>query len=714
MKKEKKVWAITLIVLWWLAPDQTNAQQDSIKTFNLNEVIVSASRQENTLLETPRSVSVISQERIQNSTFNSVGDLLAQEAGVYLVGANQNAGANQSLFVRGSNSNQVVVMMDGVRITDPSSPNNVIDLSELSLTNVERIEMVKGAHSTIYGGSAVGGVVNIITKKNKQEGIHGVISGQAGTFGKSTNTFLQAVDLTYSHKSGVYFNVSQLDQSVNGFNASIDTLKKKTTQPETDNFKKTDRSIKVGYLRGQWDAFASYKRVDQLADIDKGAYQDKTNDKLKFNRDFLNYSVGYQLKPAWKISLIGSWSSSLRTNQNDSSRLATGKYDGNYFKGDYNGTTQTHELQSTFQSGLFKSVMGVGLYKEEMSFRTFFYSSSFGGFSSAVNYDSIHKNVSTGYVFAQTTIRKEEKPFGVTIGGRLSNHSIFGTVDTYEINPFFSFKKTLVYASLSSAFNAPSLYQLYDPSKDAGSLTARGNKDLKAEESVSFELGFKKSFSERTFVTISAFATTTNQSIEYVYVWKKNIPISSLSYSDYLGDAYLNISKQNVHGLEVGGATQLAKRISVRANFTWLEGELQFRPSDINTSKTEENQVQLFSVGSFVTAAEKINSLARRPSLTGFAAVDFQVRSNFSFSIDGRLAGSRFDSVYDPALGPFGALGRANVQAYQLFDVTLNWKLNSHIAVSAKLENIFDVNYAEIAGFSTRGRSGYCKLSFRW
>jgi vitamin B12 transporter len=714
MKKEKKVWAITLIVLWWLAPSKTNAQQDSIKSFNLNEVVISASRQESTLLETPRSVSVINRERIQNATYNSVGDLLSQEAGIYLVGANQNPGANQSLFMRGSNSNQVAVMIDGVRITDPSSPNNVIDLSELSLTNIERIEIVKGAHSTIYGGSAVGGVINIITRKNIQEGLHGVVSAQAGAFGKNTSNFLQTIDLNYSHQDGFYLNASQIDQYVNGLNASVDTVKNSKVRAEADNFRKTDRSVKLGYRQGPWDAFVSYKRVDQMADIDNGAYQDKTNDKLKFVRDFYNYFIGYQLRPGWKISLVGSWSSSLRTNQNDSSRLASGKYDGSYFKGDYGGTTQTHELQTTYKKGLLSSVVGLGLYKEDMSFNTYFYSSSFGGFSSKVNYDSINKNVSTGYLFAQTTLRRDEKPFGVTIGGRISNHSIFGTVGTYEINPFFSLNKSLIYASLSSAYNAPSLYQLFDPSKSFGTITPRGNKELKPEESLSLEVGYKKSFLKDAFVTVSVFNTISNNSIEYVYFWRKNIPISSLSYSDYLGDTYLNISKQTVYGIELGGGGQIAKGISVKGNFTWLESELQFSPSNINTTKTESNQVQLFSVGSFINAFEKVNSLARRPSVTGFAAITFQLRSNLSISVDYRLASSRFDSVYDPKLGPFGALGRLGVQSYHLFDGMLNWKWSSNISVAAKLENIFDVNYAEIAGFSTRGRSMYCKVSFRW
>lgn len=72
--------------------------------------------------------------------------------------------------MRGANSNHTVIMVDGMRLSDPSSVDNALDLGELSLTNIERIEIVRGAHSTLYGSSAIGGAVNIITKKNDRLG----------------------------------------------------------------------------------------------------------------------------------------------------------------------------------------------------------------------------------------------------------------------------------------------------------------------------------------------------------------------------------------------------------------------------------------------------------------------------------------------------------------------------------------------------------------
>src|SRR6267378_5447986 len=169
------------------------AQNDTLHVRTLEEVVISGSRQEERVLDAPRTITVINRDKIENSVYNSVGDLLARQQGIYLVGANQTPGTNQSLFLRGANSNQVAVMIDGVRITDPSSPNNVVDLSELSLTNVERIEIIEGSHSTLFGGAAIGGVVNIITRKNQGVGFHGFAGMQAGTFGNGTSTQSQQV-----------------------------------------------------------------------------------------------------------------------------------------------------------------------------------------------------------------------------------------------------------------------------------------------------------------------------------------------------------------------------------------------------------------------------------------------------------------------------------------------------------------------------------------
>lgn len=692
-----------------------SAQNDTLRSQTLDEVVISASRQEQRILEVPRSVTVINRDKIENSVYNSVGDLLAKQQGIYMVGANQTPGTNQSLFMRGSNSNQVVVLIDGVRITDPSSPNNVIDLSELSLTNVERIEIIEGSHSTLFGGSAIGGAVNIITRKDQKSGFHGFAGIQAGTFGSGSGMLSQQVDVNYTVINGLYFDASFFNQNTSGLNASIDTVKRGKT-PDRDGFRKTDAYLKAGFRKNGWDAMVSFKNSSQHADIDNGAYQDDDNNYVRFTRSLWNYQVVRQLNSHWKVSAVGSWSNSKRFNENDSSKISATRYDGSYSKATYLGYLSTNELQANYENKHLKVVVGSGVFAEKMSFNTYYYSSLFGGFESKTNYDSIQTKAMTEYVFGQAQLRGgRDNKLGLTLGGRMSHHSLFGNYATLEINPSFVLtKSSLLFGSVSSGFNAPSLYQLFDLSKDVGAFTTRGSRGLKPEKSLSAEVGFKKEFGAGSYVTTSLFSTQVKSAIEYVYLWNKNTAVDQLSFSDYLGDTYINIARQNVVGVELAGNGVVNSRLSINGNFTWLEGQLRFSQNDIDEAKTGGHHVQVFSNGAFVNQSVEKNNLVRRPKVTAFAEARYKVFRSVTFSAGYRLASSRFDSAYDPSLGPFGALNQLKVKSYQLIDAGMNWKLNKWFSMTFKVENLFNQKYQEIMGYNTRGRSGYVKLNFRW
>ena len=130
----------------------------------LDQVSISTNRMERKVQDAPRMVTVIQAKDLAASQCNSLGELLALQAGANVIGAAQMPGSNQSLFLRGTAAHQTTILIDGVRISDPSTPNGAVDLSEFSLADIERIEIVQGGHSTLYGNGALGGVVNIITR----------------------------------------------------------------------------------------------------------------------------------------------------------------------------------------------------------------------------------------------------------------------------------------------------------------------------------------------------------------------------------------------------------------------------------------------------------------------------------------------------------------------------------------------------------------------
>ena len=120
----------------------SHAQQvDTTKSMELKQVTVTATRSEKNPMEVGRSVTVISNEQIKTSGANTVAELLSQQEGIFSVGTGQNPGQLQNIFMRGANSNQTLIMVDGVRMTDPSGTDNAIELSELSLANIERVEI---------------------------------------------------------------------------------------------------------------------------------------------------------------------------------------------------------------------------------------------------------------------------------------------------------------------------------------------------------------------------------------------------------------------------------------------------------------------------------------------------------------------------------------------------------------------------------------------
>jgi vitamin B12 transporter len=716
MKKEKKVWALTLLAFWSLSPNLTNAQQDdSLSVRTLDELTITGTRTEQPIIEVPRSVSVITREFLEKSVYNSVADVLSAEAGIYIVGTTQTPGTNQSIFMRGANSNQVVVMIDGMKVSDPSSPNGAVDFSEISLTDVERIEVIRGPHSTLYGGSAIGGAINIITRKGGGEGFHGTASLQGGTYGHGSIASSGSINAGYKARGGWYLNGSIFRQKVDGLNATEDTITTADVYKtaDKDQFDKMDSYLKTGYTGNGWDLFVAGKISDQRADIDDRAYDDDDNAYLDFKRHLLEYSATYNLNTDFKLSLNGSYSQSRRYTENDSSLVSNAnKYDGTYLDGTYRSRVLTNEVVLNYSHQNVKATLGVGDYREKMDFQTFYFSNAFGfPYESEVNYDTIDVNASTSYAFGQIGV--DLNNLNVRAGARFNHHSIAGDFFTFEVSPSYRLKNTLLYTSLSTGYNAPSLYQMFDPTFSSSPDITRGNHDLQAERSLSLEIGIKKEFNNGSYFTVAGYSSSITNDIEYVYLWNEEVPVDELTFMDYIGDTYLNISKQVVSGIEVSGRWNL-KKFYFLGNISALKGKVTVDPADASASETGGHLVQLYNYGSFLDEHITVNSLARRPKFNAYAEAGVKLTPRLTIYSALRHAGSRNDVEYVSDAGPFGALGEKSVKEYNLWDMGANYELTKNFSVNIKVENLANAQYREIYGFQTRGRSGYAKLIFKW
>jgi vitamin B12 transporter len=697
-----------------LSPMLLNAQ-DSTKVTNLGEVTVTATRTEQSVINTPRSVTVITAADIQKQPYQNLADLLQRYEGIFIPGTFQTPGSLQTLYMRGADNKQTLVMIDGIKLSDASTPDNGLDFNEISLNSIEKIEIVRGAQGTLYGGSAVGGVINIITKKSAKEGLTGLANITAGTFGKGTSVLNSQAGITYTAASGFYGRAEILNSTNKGFNSAIPVTNTFFID-EKDDFRKTDYGLKLGIARTGWDAYAGYRHVDQKADIDDGAFKDDENYTLDFERNLFTYGANRKLTNNFSAKFFGGYTNTVRSSFDDSSitSLSPLTYDRSINDATYTGKNLTNELQLNFNKNKWKVVGGVGYVQDRMSTQSSFTSYAFN-FTSKSNYDTLGIKMGTGfgYVHADYNIpfKNTDQFLNLSAGARYSNNSKFGSFTSYEIKPALKLgKNALVFATYSTGFNAPSLYQLFAPETNFTSKITRGFEGLQPEISRSIEVGTKLIAEEVVGFRLSVYTNRVRNYIDYVYLWNGTRTINNLTFSDYRGDSYLNTGKQTNSGFETGLDIKFSEQWQLHTNLTYNHGTLEYSPQFLDAAKTKGNHVQLYSTGAFLIGATETPDLIRRPENITNTSLVYTPTAAWQFTADVRTVSSRSDVFYNPVLGPFGALGRNTTSGFGLFNLSALWKINTHATLQANCFNVFDKDYVELNGFATRGRSFFTTL----
>jgi len=456
-------------------------QEDSIASkTELDEVVISDSKFALAKEKSGKVITKITSEDLKMKEGQSVAAILNSVAGVEINGSQSVAGKNLGLYIRGGKSNQVLILIDGIPVTDASGISLEYDLRLLPAEQVESIEIMKGASSTLYGTGAATGVINITLKKSGKKALQGNGYWNAGTYNTSSTSKTKPQD--YNQGFSLNGNVKKLNYFASLNSTETNGMSQiaspnENTKYEEDRFSRINYLGKIGYKATNkltLDFFGNYDKVDN--DYDGGFDNTGTNDVSQNHSKSEQFRVGFLPKYKYtngQVILNSSFNKISRTyDEFDSYSKTVGisQYESRSVNVDgYN--------KYEFSKSLFL-VSGVQYQFHDMNSET-----PYGG----VARENAKFNMIDPYI---TGVYTSDFGLNVNAGARLNIHSEYGSQVVYNVNPSYEFKAfpLKVLASYSTAFVTPSLFQLY---------SQYGNADLTPENNITVEAGFETNFLDK-------------------------------------------------------------------------------------------------------------------------------------------------------------------------------------------------------------------------
>ncbi len=622
------------------------AQKDTIQTGILDEVVVTANKTEQKQSTTGKVITVITKAQIEKSTGKTVAQLLNEQAGITINGALSNTGSVQTVFMRGGGSGRTLILMDGIPVNDPSQINNDFDLNFFSINDVERIEICKGAQSTLYGSDAIAGVINIITtKENITKPINikaTVTAGSFGTLKTNVQFYGKADKFTYTAR---YARLQS-----NGFSAAFDSTG--TKNYERDSYLGNVLNAALQYHADKKlvvKAFTQYS--EYKAGIDASAFTDKAF--YDINNKNHTSGAGFVFKNQ-SLSLTGNYQfTKQHRNYDDNASIGAAVFSMN----DYDAVSRFAELYTSVKLGNGFTLLGGTDYRNGSMNNQYRSVSSFGPYNSKFNDTSMNQQS------VYTSLHFNNTHFSVEAGGRLTNHSRYGTHYTYTFNPSYTFDEHFrIFGSIATGFKGPSLYQLYSSS---------GNIDLKAEVSTNYEAGLQHTF-KKFRDRIVFFYRQTDNGIDY----------NSNTFK------YFNYVNQTTRGIEYEVSFQPAEHLSLSGNYTFITAQ-ETTQSRINFKDTTYN----YSL--------------RRPTHSVNITSGYQFTKGMYASINGKYVSNRYD---------VGGYKKADVllDSYFLLGAYAEYKFSNCLKLFADVQNIGNEKFFEVRGYNAIPSMFNIGATFNW
>ncbi len=611
-------------------------------------VVVTANRSPTPISQVGQSITVLTGSAIRLDQETDVADILVRTPGLVL---DRNGGPGQptSVFIRGADSDHTVLLIDGVKVNDPSSPGTGVDFSTLLAGDISRIEVLRGAQSTLYGSEAIGGVVNIITA-DATKPFEGDAQAEGGSYGTAyVKGAIGGKEDRYDWRLGAYYDSTD----------SVSAFDKVFGGQEDDGFHSSGLSGRFRYditpdLQFDQRAYYTASRKEFDGEGTPACYTGQptcmTADDAEFGRtqqlvDYtgLNLStLDGRLKNRIALEYFQSLTRDEDPNQpltketaNELGRVTTFEYEGAY----------------ALAAG-YDLVFGAEDERSTISSDTPYDDIAFG--STPVKAD---QSLDSGY--GQIT-GKVLPGLTLTGGVRETANSTFGSHVTGQASAAWQVAPaTTLRASFGQGFKAPSLFQLY---------SANGNTSLRPEEANSWDAGIEQHFlDDHIVLQATYFGRDTTNLIEFV------------GASFFPFGFYQNVNKNRAEGVELEGAFRVDQALTLTANYTFNDDE----------DRT-------------AAAADLGKQLSRRSKNTANFAATYVWPIKLSTTLAVRYAGRSNDENFNVFPYQQVVLG-----SYTLVDLRASYPIRDNLELYGRVENLTDKSYETAYSYGTLGRAAY-------
>lgn len=607
-----------------------------------DEIVVTATRTPTETERLANRVEVIDRAEIEAKGLLTLADALREAPGVTVVSTGQ-PGAQTSVFTRGTNSKHTLALFDGIRLNDPTAPNAQYDFGQDMLGDLDRVEVLRGPASSVYGSDAIGGVVNLVPRRGADKAFAPYFDVSAGSFE------------TYQGTVGAAGTIGGFS-----YGATVDAL---TTEgfdqmPErfTTRTGHKDGSDLYSFTGNAAYAFSDTLSIDALvrhrssrADFDTfsaGAFFDLRADDPDLEIDSDGYTV-------WRVGgtlTTGDFVTRLSGGQVLNERE---EHDGGVVTTTVEGERNFVDLVSTWS-------------KADLGFLTDV-TTTFGGQLSSERTD----NSSTLFTNAISAEEDSKALFAlaqgrigagtdVAVSVRWDDNENFGDNTTYNIGVAQDFTSLLaplrVYASYGTSYKAPTLSERYGTN-----FFNIGNPNLKPEEGKSAEIGFDYTPVEALKFGASYFDTEIENLIEYNFGSLQNI----------------NVGRAEIDGFETYVQGKLGDTAELRAGYVFTDAQ---NPN-----------------------AFGVKRLARRPANTWTLDGSVRPTEKLRVSAGWTWVSSRIDVTYDNG-GNFAA-GAGRTPGFDYGRLSLDYTLTDALTLYAVANNVSDTEYENPNAFRGAPRS---------